>query len=377
MSEQKVRVAVLFGGDSPEHEVSLVSAASVLQAIDREKLAVVPVGIARTGEWLAGDGALAELRQRALEQPGPRGAVARSLALPEPSGAPPVRVTFDAAAGVLLPGDAALPIRIDVVFPVMHGRLGEDGAIQGLLELAGLPYVGPGVLGSSLAMDKHRTKLVLRQEGIPVADWFAVETAGGADAALAGMKKNGFSYPVFVKPARCGSSVGVGKATGDAELAAQVVAALTFDELVLVERAVLRAREIECAVLGNLTPESSVPGEVVPSHEFYDYEDKYVGGAARLLIPAPLSSAQAERCRSLAIAAFRAVDGEGMARVDFLLAPQDGEIVVNEINTIPGFTPISMYPKLWAASGLPYPELIDRLVHLACERHERKRRLRA
>ncbi|HVA25131.1 MAG TPA: D-alanine--D-alanine ligase family protein [Chloroflexota bacterium] len=346
---RRLRVAVLFGGRSGEHEVSLASAANVMAALDPAKYDVEPVGIDRAGKWLASAQAHALLSER---QPF--------------EGHEPASVLATLGSGGTRP--------VDVVFPVLHGPYGEDGSLQGFLEIAGFPYVGCGVLASALAMDKVMSKRVFREQGLPIADctWFH---ARDWSAAKQREVEQVCGYPCFVKPANLGSSVGVSKAHGAAELAPAVSTAARFDTKIVVERAVPQAREIECSVLGNDQPRASVPGEVVPSREFYDYAAKYIDGASELLIPAPLEPALAARIQATAIRAFQALDCSGMARVDFLLDRGTGELFLNELNTIPGFTAISMYPKLWDASGLPPGQLVDRLVELARERHQQRAQL--
>jgi D-alanine-D-alanine ligase len=334
---KRVRVAVLLGGRSSEHDISLASARSVLEALDPERYDTVTVEIGRDGRWELGAG---------------ESSVAETLPVPT--------ARVPATLG-----------EVDVVFPVLHGPFGEDGTVQGLLELAGVPYVGAGVLGSSLAMDKDVFKAVMRDRGIPVTRNITVRQGGKPH-------KNPFGFPVFVKPARLGSSVGISKANDEQELAAAVALAFEHDEKVLVEEFV-DGVEVECGVLGNERPEASIPGEIV-SHGFggadwYDYSAKYDEGGMDLVIPPRLDEATIERVQELAVRSFVAGECEGMARVDFFVKP-DGEVLVNELNTIPGFTATSVYAKLFAASGVPYPELVDRLVQLALERHGRRSRLK-
>jgi D-alanine-D-alanine ligase len=370
------KLAVIFGGRSGEHEVSLVSAASVLAALDATRYAVLPVGIAKDGRWFAGPGAHAFLRNAADP-------TSRSLSAPMIEGTDwcrPCMLSPDPELRSLLlrDRDAWIARSIDVAFPLVHGTFGEDGTLQGLLEVAGVPYIGAGVLASAMAMDKIVQKRLHAAAGLPVPRhrWFrGVEYARDAEAELA-RTEDELGYPVFVKPPNMGSSVGIGKAATRAELRAAVDMALAYDGKVLVEAAVPAAREIEIAVLGNEDPIASVPGEVVPSNEFYDYDAKYVDGASRLDIPATLPDDVAARARDMAIEAYRALDCEGMARVDFLLDGESGALYVNEVNTIPGFTSISMYPKLLAAIGIPFEQLLDRLVDLALERHTRRAALR-
>ena len=360
-----MRVGVIFGGRSGEHEVSLLSARSVMGAMDREKYEVVPIGITKTGHWVTGDDPLTALSS------GDEAGLRTVALLPDPSWAG--LMECDGGAETFR---AALLARLDVVFPVLHGTYGEDGAIQGLLELADVPYVGAGVLGSALGMDKVAFKSVMQAYGFPIADYLAFkrrEWEAEPESVLRRVEAR-LGYPVFTKPANLGSSVGISKCHDRAELEAGLAEAARYDRKLLVEAAVPAAREIEVSVLGNDEPVASVPGEIVPSREFYSYEAKYLDGKSELLIPAPLPEEVTERVRDLAVRAYRAIDGAGMARVDFLLSGETGELYVNELNTIPGFTEISMYPKLWEASGLPYPQLIDRLIELALERHRDKAR---
>ncbi len=391
---KKLRVGVLFGGRSGEHEVSLLSAASVLQAMDPAKYEAVPIGITKEGRWVTAGHAERLLRgeepheARALRAGDPESTPgAAVLARGEAIVVPPVplqgqsgMVPFQTADDVPARRWTDHTINVDVIFPVLHGTFGEDGTIQGLLELADLPYVGAGVLGSSAGMDKDVMKQLFRAAGLPLvkhvtvlrSDWEADRKR--VQRALEGKLK----YPVFVKPANLGSSVGISKAHNNAELPACMDEAARFDRKLVVEQGVggkkQKARELECSVLGNDRPQASLPGEVVPVKEFYDYAAKYLEEGSQLLIPAPLTKAEIKRVQEMAVRAFRAVDCAGLARVDFLMEPRSRKIYVNEINTMPGFTSISMYPKLWAASGLPYPELIDRLIQLGLERHADKKK---
>lgn len=360
--DQKLRVAVIFGGRSGEHEVSLVSATSVIAALDPDRYEVVPVGISREGRWLSSADALHLLKSRASLERAPECFLA-----PDPTLRSLVTTAGARAAGP-----------IDVAFPVVHGTYGEDGTLQGLLELADIPYVGAGVIGSALGMDKILQKKLFAEEGLPIARyvWFLAEELARAPRRAVAAVEQALRYPVFVKPANTGSSVGISKAHDRRELQTALAVAAQYDRKVIVERGVKNAREIEVSVLGNDQPEASVPGEVIPSNEFYDYDAKYVDGKTRTVIPAHLGAGLAKELRRIAVHAFRALDCAGMARVDFFVQQKTDRIVLNEINTIPGFTPISMYPKLWEASGVPYPQLLDRLIALALERHARKRGLR-
>lgn len=365
----RIRVAVLFGGRSGEHEVSIASAKSVMGAMDPERYEVLPIGITRSGRWLLAGDPLAALEARDTGEEAPQ------LAPPaSPAGDAVVPCPGPEGGRELVPGTSGHRFpEVDVVFPVLHGTFGEDGSVQGLLELANLPYVGAGVLGSAVGLDKVAMKAVLQTHGLPVVDYVALtakEWRRDRDAVVARVEER-LAYPVFVKPANLGSSVGVSKAHDRAELGASLDLAARFDRRLLVERAV-NAREIECSVLGNDEPEASVLGEVVPSNEFYDYRAKYIDGDSALYIPAPLPATLAGEIRDLAVRAFLALDCAGLARADFLLCRDTERVYINELNTLPGFTQISMYPKLWEASGLPYSALIDRLIELAIERHEEK-----
>jgi D-alanine-D-alanine ligase len=352
-SPDRVRLVVLFGGRSAEHDVSCTTAAHVLAAADAERYELLPVGITRDGAWVRSDDALAALAQ---------GQDALPHRLPATGTAvEPLPTVTPAADG--------LPT---VVLPLLHGPHGEDGTVQGMLELAGVPYVGSGVLASALSMDKVKAKEVLGAHGLAQGPYTSLRDTE-ADLASRVVATAGLAYPVFVKPANMGSSVGVTKVTGPDDLADAVALAASYDEWIVVEEGI-DGREIEVAVLGNAEPRASVPGEIVSSHEFYDYDDKYIDGTCELLVPAPLDEATTEAVRALALDAYRALRCEGMARVDFFYEEGGRGLLVNEINTIPGFTPVSMYPKLWQASGLAYPDLIDELVRLAVERHEHRSR---
>src|SRR5712692_6959978 len=356
--KKRLRIGVLFGGRSGEHEVSLASAASVIRGLDPEKYEAVPIGIAKDGRWLVGAGA-----QRLLPEVLKTG---QRVVLPA-----------DPNEAALLPLDQsrAEALRVDVVFPVLHGTFGEDGTVQGLLDLAGLPYVGAGVLASSVGMDKDVQKRLFEQAGLPVADFLAVPRAAWEKSRAKVLRaiERKFRFPLYIKPATLGSSVGMTKVHGRAELPAALDLAAEFAQKIIVERAIL-GRELEVSVLGNEDPQASVPGEVIPHREFYDYAAKYLEEGTQLIIPARLTRAQARRFQDYAVRAFRAIECTGMARVDFFLERRTGRAFVNEINTIPGFTSISMYPKLWEASGISFQELVDRLIELALQQHREKAR---
>ncbi|MFQ5876266.1 MAG: D-alanine--D-alanine ligase family protein [Acidobacteriota bacterium] len=355
---RRLRVGVIFGGRSVEHEISHVSARAVMKALDERGYEVVPIAVSKTGRWLA------------------RGA---HHALPADPSVRGLICLRDGGRGGRAPISVArrradLARRaLDVVFPVMHGAGGEDGSLQGLLELADIPYVGAGVLGSALGMDKAMMKVAFRAAGLPIVDHRVVRRRDLKEVErIVDVLESAFGYPCFVKPSNGGSSVGVSKARNRAGLVRGLHLAARYDRTLIVERAI-RAREIECSVLGNDAPVASVVGEIIPAGEFYDYRAKYVDPSSRLVIPADVSEAQSRRVREIAVRAFRTLDLAGMARVDFFLDRSTEAIFLNEVNTLPGFTPISMYPKLWEASGLPFPELVERLVGLALERHAEKR----
>ena len=348
-------ICILYGGRSGEHEVSCRSAASVSRNLDPEKYGQVLIGIDKSGRW--------HLQQKPRFLSADYGERLEVVTAAEPLSVVPGQ-GFSTSSGA---------VEVDVVFPVLHGTFGEDGTVQGLMEMADLPYVGAGVLGSSLAMDKEKTKEVWRQSGLPVVDFVVVrdDSARSTAAVL-----DRLPFPLFVKPVTAGSSVGVSKVHSREELKAAISEALRYDIRVMVEPAV-QGREIECAVLGNESPQAFEPGEILPTHEFYSYEAKYIDPeGAQLKLPTDLPDTTSREIRELAVAAFRAVECSGMARVDFFLEENSGRILLNEINTIPGFTNISMYPKMCEASGVPYPELLDRLIELAVQRHQLRKRLR-
>jgi D-alanine-D-alanine ligase len=377
--ERKTTVAVLFGGRSGEHEISLRSALTVMSAMDPRRFEIVPIGIGRDGRWYLQNNAITMLRQAAprLRSLG-HGGIPISL-LPHPEGRAIVNAPSRDGRATALTGKrrTALPGPIDVVFPVLHGTYGEDGTVQGLLELAGIPYVGASVLGSALGMDKDAQKRLMRDAGIPVVRYFAITCAETEDdPAIARRLADELGYPVFVKPNALGSSIGITRITRPAKLADAIADAFQYDRKILIEAA-CEGREFECAVLGNDRPEASIPGEiVVKGHEFYSYESKYVDPkGSESQIPAEIPRPVSDRIRRLSVGAFKTLDLRGMARVDFLATPDLAELYVNEVNTIPGFTSISMYPKLWEASGLPVAKLIERLIDLALEDHRERERL--
>jgi D-alanine-D-alanine ligase len=380
---KRLRVGVIYGGRSGEHEVSLASAAAVFANLDRQRYDPVAIRIEKDGRWVLADrppsaASAAEVIEQVRSDAARRGG--REVYLPpRPGEESLVLIDRRSARADEAEGAASVTgLSIDVVFPVLHGPYGEDGTIQGLLELANLPYVGCGVLASAVSMDKGVMKTLFRAAGLRVPDWLVVGHAAwqASPADWTRRIESTLGYPVFVKPANMGSSVGISKVHGAHELGPAMALAASFDRKVIVEAAVPHAREIECAVIGNDDPQASVPGEILPSREFYDYEAKYIDAGSRLEIPAALDAAATGHVQRLALEAFRAVEGAGLARVDFLLNRDTGELFLNEINTLPGFTTISMYAKLWAASGVDYPTLVDRLITLARDRHARKQDLR-
>jgi D-alanine-D-alanine ligase len=356
---KKIRVGVIFGGRSGEHEVSLRSAESIINAMDKKKYEVVPIGITQQGRWLVSGDAKAMLPESVM-----RANHTQSVA-----------IIGDPTQRGLKKLDANLSERIDVVFPVLHGTYGEDGTIQGLLEMAGVPYVGCGVLGSATGMDKVVMKQLFVQAGLVVADyeWFLRAAWEANPDAIIKKVARRLGYPVFVKPANLGSSVGISKAHDKGELRDAINDAARYDRKVIVERNIV-GREIEVSVLGNDEPMASLPGEIITGHEFYDYEDKYVDTTSRTEVPARLPKKIIKRIQQAAVRAFQAIDGAGLARVDFFVEDATQQVIINEINTMPGFTSISMYPKMWEASGIGYSELIDRLIELAIARHRDKAR---
>jgi D-alanine-D-alanine ligase len=382
---KRLRVGVLYGGRSGEHEVSLASAAAVMANLDRKRYEPVPIRIEKDGRWALAErpptavSAADVIEQARLDAARPARTGREVHFVARPSEERILSIDRDASErGDSLERAVVTGLGLDLIFPVLHGPYGEDGTIQGLLELANVPYVGAGVLASAVGMDKAMMKVVFAAAGLPICAYEVVlRHEWQADpAGVGGRLATRLGFPMFVKPANLGSSVGISKAKDAAGLEDALALAAEFDRKLVVEAAVPAAREIECAVLGNDEPDASVPGEVIPSREFYDYEAKYLDDSSKIVIPADLSDEQTAEIRRLAIAAFRAIDGAGMSRVDFLLERRTGRIFVNEVNTIPGFTTISMYSKLWEASGVSYPALLDRLIDLALERHAEKQQLR-
>jgi D-alanine-D-alanine ligase len=380
---KKLRVGVIYGGRSGEHEVSVASAASVIKHLDRTRYEPFAIRIEKDGRWTIADRPPTALSAaEVIEQArltgarGPRPG-RETVLMAHPSEDTLLTIERRPASGSELEQAVVTGLGLDVVFPVLHGPYGEDGTVQGLLELANVPYVGPGVMASAVGMDKSAMRIMFVAHGLPVAPWRTfTRREWDRDPSAVGESALALGLPLFVKPANLGSSVGISKVKENGELARAIEMALEFDRKVVIEAAVPEAREIECAVLGNDDPEASIPGEIIPAREFYDYEAKYLDEGSRAVIPADITAEQAATVQRLAIEAFRAVDAAGMSRVDFLLSRATGAIFVNEINTIPGFTTISMYAKMWEASGLAYPALVDRLIQLALQRHGEKQRLR-
>ncbi|GAC1635554.1 MAG: D-alanine--D-alanine ligase [Ktedonobacteraceae bacterium] len=365
MAEKKIRVGLVFGGRSGEHEVSLASARSVMANLDSHKYEVVPLGITKNGTWLLGDE--------------PTHALVQGTHATTEEHTTAVTLTGDPTVRRLIPLQGNAPLRdngsLDVIFPVLHGTYGEDGTLQGLLEMANVPYVGCGVLGAALGMDKEKMKMIFSTVGLPNVDYFVCRRNEWerSPETVMNVVEQSLGYPCFVKPVNLGSSVGINKAHDRAELEHAIQVAAEYDRKIIIEHGI-NCRELECAVLGNDEPIASVVGEVISSGEFYDYNAKYLDGKSQVVIPADLPQAITEEVRRQAIKAFLALDLSGLARVDFFLERETNKVYINEVNTLPGFTEISMYPKLWAASGLPYAQLLDRLIELAMERHADRQR---
>ncbi|MFA6215128.1 MAG: D-alanine--D-alanine ligase family protein [Patescibacteria group bacterium] len=369
MAKKKLKIGVIFGGRSGEHEVSIVSAQSVIKALDKAKYEVIPIGITKEGSWVAGSEAVKFLKAGIEKLP------FKSVLMPDPTEKGLISVKEKKLAPAI--GAKNIATKLDVIFPVLHGTFGEDGTTQGLLELANLPYVGAGVLGSALGMDKIVQKQLFAQAGLGIVDydWFSnSEWRFNQPKILARLKKK-LKYPMFTKPANSGSSVGINKCHDRRELILGIKDAILYDRKVIVEQGIEDLCEIEVAVLGNDNPKASVCGEIVASNEFYDYDAKYVDGKSKAIIPASLPAKVAKQIQAIAVTAFKTLDLSGMARVDFLVTKKRHRIYLNEVNTIPGFTSFSMYPKLWQASGLSYQVLLDRLINLALQRHREKNSL--
>ncbi len=372
MARKKLRIGLIFGGRSGEHEVSLASATSVMANLDREKYEVVPIGITKEGGWLLGTepARLMAAEQHINHTENTETETTTAVTL---TGDPRMRRLIPLESGEQLQDNGAL----DVIFPVLHGTYGEDGTLQGLLDMADVPYVGCGVLGSALGMDKEKMKMVFQAVGLPSVDYLVYrrnEWERSPTTIMDAIEQR-LGYPCFVKPVNLGSSVGINKAHDRAELEHAINVAAEYDRKIIIDRGI-NCRELECAVLGNDEPLASVVGEVIASNEFYDYHAKYIDNKSQVIIPADIPQATAEEVRRQAVTAFLALDLSGLARVDFFLEKESGQVYINEVNTMPGFTQISMYPKLWEASGLTYAQLLDRLVELAIERHQEKQRNR-
>ena len=360
----KLKVGIIFGGRSGEHEVSFCSASSIIKAIDKDKYTVVPIGITKEGRWISPRDSELALQSGKIE------------------GKNTVILLNDSFSKSLvcidnnqrLDKSSALE-KLDVIFPVLHGPYGEDGTVQGLLELANIPYVGAGVAASAISMDKDLMKIIFQQKNLPILKWMTIKRKEWQKdkEKILSLIQNGFGYPLFVKPTNLGSSVGITKVHKKEELEKAIDLASSYDRKILIEKGLEEVREIECGVLGNDEPRASVVGEVKPAGEFYDYDSKYIDKETQLIIPADLPDAVSQEVQRIALRAFKAVDAAGMARVDFFVSKKENKIYLSEINTIPGFTSVSMYPRLWEASGISYPELIDRLIQLALERHQDKK----
>ena len=364
MTTKKIRVGIIFGGRSGEHEVSFCSASSIIKAIDKDKYTVVPIGITKEGRWISPQDSELALRSGKIDGKN------TVILLNDSSGKALVHIDNHQR----LDKSSALE-KLDVIFPVLHGPYGEDGTVQGLLELATIPYVGAGVAASAISMDKDLMKIIFQQKNLPILKWLTVKRKEWQKdkEQILSLIQNGFEYPLFVKPTNLGSSVGITKVHKKEELGEAIDLASSYDRKILIEEGLEEVREIECSVLGNDEPRASVVGEVKPAGEFYDYDSKYIDKETQLIIPADLPDEVSQEVQRIALRAFKAVDAAGMARVDFFVSKKENKIYLSEINTIPGFTSVSMYPRLWEASGISYPELIDRLIQLALERHQDKK----
>jgi len=364
MTTKKIRVGIIFGGRSGEHEVSFCSASSIIKAIDKDKYTVVPIGITKEGRWISPQDSELALQSGKIEGKN------TVILLNDSSGKALVHIDNNQR----LDKSSALE-KLDVIFPVLHGPYGEDGTVQGLLELATIPYVGAGVAASAISMDKDLMKIIFQQKNLPILKWMTVKRKEWQKdkEKILSLIQNGFGYPLFVKPTNLGSSVGITKVHKKEELEKAIDLASSYDRKILIEKGLEEVREIECGVLGNDEPRASVVGEVKPAGEFYDYDSKYIDKETQLIIPADLPDEVSQEVQRIALRAFKAVDAAGMARVDFFVSKKENKIYLSEINTIPGFTSVSMYPRLWEASGISYPELIDRLIQLALERHQDKK----
>jgi len=364
MEIKKIKVGLIFGGRSGEHEVSFCSASSIIKAIDKDKYTVVPIGITKEGRWISPQDSELALQSGKIKGKN------TVILLNDPSDRALVRIDNNQ----ILDKSSTLE-RLDLIFPVLHGPYGEDGTIQGLLELADIPYVGAGVAASAISMDKDLMKAIFKQRDLPILKWMTIKRKEWQKdkEKILSLVRYDFEYPLFVKPTNLGSSIGITKVHKKKELEKAIDLASSYDRKILIEEGLEEAREIECSVLGNDEPRTSVVGEVRPAGEFYDYDSKYIDKETQLIVPADLPDGVSRKVQEIALHAFKAVDAAGMARVDFFVSKKENKIYLSEINTIPGFTSVSMYPRLWEASGIPYPELIDRLIQLALERHQDKK----
>jgi len=364
MRAKKLKVGIIFGGRSGEHEVSFCSASSIIKAINRDKYIVIPIGITKEGRWISPYESALALESGKIE------GKSTVILVNNPSGKSLISIDNHQEFK-----KETWEGKLDVIFPVLHGPYGEDGTIQGLLELADIPYVGAGVASSAVSMDKELMKTIFRQKSLPVLKWLTIKRKDWQKdkEEILSLIQNTFEFPLFVKPTNLGSSVGITKVHRKEELEKALDLASSYDRKILIEEGLEGAREIECSVLGNDEPQTSVVGEVKPAGEFYDYDSKYIDQATQLIIPADLPEEVSEKVRKIALCAFQAIDAAGMARVDFFVTKKENKIYLNEINTIPGFTSVSMYPRLWEASGISYPELIDQLIQLALERYQDKK----
>jgi len=363
MKTEKIKVGLIFGGRSGEHEVSFCSASSIIKAIDKDKYTVVPIGITKEGRWISPQDSEVALQSGKIE------GKSTVILLNDPYGRALVRIDNNQR----LDKSSALE-RLDVIFPVLHGPYGEDGTVQGLLELADIPYVGAGVAASAISMDKDLMKTIFKQKDLPILKWLTIKRKEWQKdkEKILSLVQDDFEYPLFVKPTNLGSSVGITKVHKKEELEKAIDLASSYDRKILIEEGLEEVREIECSVLGNDEPQTSVVGEVKPAGEFYDYDSKYIDEGTQLIVPADLPDGVSQEVQEIALLAFKAVDAAGMARVDFFVSKKENKIYLSEINTIPGFTSVSMYPRLWEASGISYPDLIDQLIQLALERHQDK-----
>ena len=360
----KLKVGIIFGGRSGEHEVSFCSASSIIKAIDKGKYTVVPIGITKEGKWISPQDSELALQSGKIEGKN------TVILLNDPSGKALVHIGNHQRLD-----KSSVLERLDVIFPVLHGPYGEDGTVQGLLELANIPYVGAEVAASAISMDKDLMKIIFKQKNLPVLKWETIRRKDWQKnkGEILSILQNKFEYPLFVKPTNLGSSVGITKVHKKEELEKAIDLASSYDRKILIEQGLEEIREIECGVLGNDKPRASVVGEVRPAGEFYDYDSKYIDKGTQLIVPADLPVRISKKVREIALCAFEAIDAAGMARVDFFVTKKDNQIYLNEINTIPGFTSVSMYPRLWEASGISYSDLIDQLIQLALERHQDKK----